>query len=41
MPRTPDRVEISVDTSGRIAVNGWVEPEALDELLLSLGRPGP
>jgi anaerobic ribonucleoside-triphosphate reductase activating protein len=39
MGRTPDRVEVSVDTSGRIAVNGWAEPEALDELLASLGRP--
>jgi len=39
IPRTPDRVEISVDTSGRIAVNGWAEPDLLDELLVSLGRP--
>jgi len=34
-----DRVEISVDTSGRIAVNGWADPQALDALLTSLGRP--
>ncbi|HEX2771135.1 MAG TPA: DUF2267 domain-containing protein [Micromonosporaceae bacterium] len=37
VPHTPDRAEISVDTSGRIAINGWAEPEALDELLASLG----
>jgi anaerobic ribonucleoside-triphosphate reductase activating protein len=39
LPRTRDRVEISVDTGGRIAVNGWAEADVLDELLASLGRP--
>lgn len=36
---TPDRVEISVDASGQIAVNGWAELELLDELLAPVGRP--
>lgn len=30
---TPDRIEISVDRSGHIAVNGWAELDVLDELL--------
>jgi anaerobic ribonucleoside-triphosphate reductase activating protein len=38
LPNTPDRVEIRVDADGRIAVNGWAEPDVLDELLASLGR---
>jgi anaerobic ribonucleoside-triphosphate reductase activating protein len=37
--RTPDRVEISVDASGQIAVNGWAELELLDELLAPVGLP--
>ncbi|MFI7075746.1 4Fe-4S single cluster domain-containing protein [Micromonospora sp. NPDC049903] len=38
---SPDRVEITVDTTGRIAVNGWAEADALDELLASVSRPQP
>ncbi|WP_422738092.1 4Fe-4S single cluster domain-containing protein [Micromonospora sp. WMMD729] len=37
--RTPDRVEINVDTSGQIAINGWAELELLDELLAPVARP--
>lgn len=33
LEETPDRVEITVDASGEVAVNGWVELEALDRLL--------
>ncbi|MEJ3744478.1 4Fe-4S single cluster domain-containing protein [Actinomycetes bacterium KLBMP 9797] len=32
----PDRLEILVDPSGRVAVNGWATPEALDALLADL-----
>ncbi|KOX05599.1 4Fe-4S single cluster domain-containing protein [Micromonospora profundi] len=39
--REHDRIEISVDASGQIAVNGWAELELLDELLSSLGRNPP
>ncbi|MER7441573.1 4Fe-4S single cluster domain-containing protein [Micromonospora avicenniae] len=39
--RAHDRIEISVDASGQIAVNGWAELELLDELLSSVGRPEP
>jgi anaerobic ribonucleoside-triphosphate reductase activating protein len=39
LDRTPDRVEVTVDAGGRVAVNGWAEAAALDELLESLGRP--
>jgi anaerobic ribonucleoside-triphosphate reductase activating protein len=38
---TPDRVEITVDASGQIAVNGWAELDVLDELLSELGRRVP
>jgi anaerobic ribonucleoside-triphosphate reductase activating protein len=38
LDRTPDRVEVTVDAGGRVAVNGWAESDALDELLESLGR---
>ena len=33
---TPDRIEIRVDPSGAVAVNGWAAPEALDQLLRDL-----
>ncbi|WP_435125618.1 4Fe-4S single cluster domain-containing protein [Micromonospora tulbaghiae] len=39
--RAHDRIEVSVDASGQIAVNGWAELELLDELLSIVGRPGP
>ncbi|WP_405094623.1 4Fe-4S single cluster domain-containing protein [Micromonospora sp. NBC_01412] len=39
LPRTPDRVEVTVDAAGRVSVNGWAEVDALDELLASVGRP--
>ncbi|WP_446212950.1 4Fe-4S single cluster domain-containing protein [Micromonospora sp. IBSANI012] len=32
LPETTDRVEITVDAAGRVAVNGWAELDALDEL---------
>ncbi|MFG2009916.1 4Fe-4S cluster-binding domain-containing protein [Micromonospora sp. NPDC048868] len=35
---SPDRVEVTVDAAGRIAVNGWAEVDALDELLASVTR---
>ncbi|TCB90983.1 4Fe-4S cluster-binding domain-containing protein [Micromonospora zingiberis] len=35
---SPDRVEVTVDRAGRIAVNGWAELDALDELLAGLRR---
>ncbi|MCI4064544.1 radical SAM protein [Micromonospora sp. R77] len=35
LPRTPDRVEVVVDPTGRVAVNGWAELDALDDLLAS------
>lgn len=35
---TSDRVEITVDAGGQIAVNGWAELDTLDELLDKLGR---
>jgi len=42
---TPDRIEITVDATGRVAVNGWADPERLDELLSALdarpARTGP
>lgn len=34
---TPDRVEVRVDPDGTIAVNGWSNLDALDELLHDLG----
>ncbi|PMR60997.1 ribonucleoside-triphosphate reductase activating protein [Verrucosispora sp. ts21] len=36
LPVNPDRVEITVDPAGRVAVNGWADPDALDELLAGL-----
>lgn len=33
---TPDRVEVTVDADGRVAVNGWAQPDALDALLADL-----
>jgi anaerobic ribonucleoside-triphosphate reductase activating protein len=33
---TPDRVEVTVDATGRVAVNGWASAEALDALLAEL-----
>ncbi|MER7334895.1 MULTISPECIES: 4Fe-4S cluster-binding domain-containing protein [unclassified Micromonospora] len=39
--RSPDRVEVTVDAAGRIAVNGWAEVDALDDLLASVARPQP
>ncbi|PZG19445.1 ribonucleoside-triphosphate reductase activating protein [Micromonospora craterilacus] len=38
---SPDRVEITVDATGRVEVNGWAEVAALDELLAMVGRPPP
>ncbi|MDT0530418.1 4Fe-4S single cluster domain-containing protein [Micromonospora sp. DSM 115977] len=38
---SPDRVEVTVDAAGRIAVNGWAEVDALDELLASVTTPRP
>lgn len=35
---TPDRVEVTVDPAGRVAVNGWADVDALDTLLADLGR---
>jgi anaerobic ribonucleoside-triphosphate reductase activating protein len=35
---TPDRVEVTVDADGVVAVNGWAELDALDTLLADLGR---
>ena len=35
---TPDRVEVTVDPDGRVAVNGWADLDALDTLLADLGR---
>ncbi len=35
---TPDRVEVTVDADGRVAVNGWADLDALDTLLADLGR---
>ena len=37
--RTPDRLEVTVDVSGRVAVNGWADPDVLDELLSGMARP--
>jgi anaerobic ribonucleoside-triphosphate reductase activating protein len=39
LSRTPDRLEILVDSSGRVAVNGWADPDVLDELLSGIARP--
>ncbi|MEU9504778.1 4Fe-4S cluster-binding domain-containing protein [Micromonospora sp. NPDC048170] len=36
---SPDRVEVTVDAAGGIAVNGWAEVDVLDELLASVTRP--
>ncbi len=36
--RDPDRIEIRVDRSGTVAVNGWADTDRLDELLAGLGR---
>ncbi|MFG2060398.1 4Fe-4S cluster-binding domain-containing protein [Micromonospora sp. NPDC048871] len=36
---SPDRVEITVDPAGRVAVNGWADPDSLDELLAGLRGP--
>jgi anaerobic ribonucleoside-triphosphate reductase activating protein len=33
---TPDRVEVTVDADGRVAVNGWADLDALDTLLADL-----
>ena len=33
----PDRVEVTIDPAGRIAVNGWADLDALDGLLDGLG----
>ncbi len=38
---SPDRIEITVDATGRVEVNGWAEMDALDELLAEVGRPLP
>ncbi|MFY1687419.1 4Fe-4S cluster-binding domain-containing protein [Plantactinospora sp. WMMB782] len=38
---TPDRLEIVVGVSGRVAVNGWAAPDVLDELLADLGTRLP
>lgn len=38
LPATPDRVEVIVDASGTVAVNGWAEAEVLDALLDGVGR---
>jgi anaerobic ribonucleoside-triphosphate reductase activating protein len=34
----PDRLEVHVDATGQVAVNGWATPDALDHLLESLQR---
>ncbi|RKF25617.1 radical SAM protein [Micromonospora globbae] len=39
--RTPDRIEVTVDAAGGVAVNGWAGADALDALLASVGRPEP
>jgi len=36
---TPDRVEIRVDATGTVAVNGWASAEAFDLLFDGLQRP--
>ncbi|MDT5028781.1 MAG: anaerobic ribonucleoside-triphosphate reductase activating protein [Micromonosporaceae bacterium] len=36
LQQTPDRVEITVDTAGQLAVNGWATLDALDALLSEL-----
>ncbi|MEU6073351.1 4Fe-4S single cluster domain-containing protein [Micromonospora sp. NPDC047074] len=41
LSQSPDRVEVTVDAAGRIAVNGWAEVDALDELLAAVTRPRP
>ncbi|GAB3868281.1 4Fe-4S single cluster domain-containing protein [Dactylosporangium cerinum] len=33
---TPDRVEVTVDPDGRVAVNGWADLDTLDALLADL-----
>ncbi|MEV6690371.1 hypothetical protein AB0M35_02675 [Micromonospora sp. NPDC051196] len=33
---SPDRIEITVDRAGQVAVNGWAESDVLDELLIGL-----
>lgn len=39
---TPDRLEITVDAAGRVAINGWADPELLDALVGALdARPAP
>jgi anaerobic ribonucleoside-triphosphate reductase activating protein len=38
---TPDRLEITVDGSGRVAVNGWATPDTLEDLLNGLGTSRP
>lgn len=35
---TPDRLEITVATDGRVAVNGWADAEALDALFAEMRR---
>lgn len=37
----PDRVEVSVDPTGQVAVNGWADLDALDALLHDLDAPNP
>lgn len=34
----PDRLEIRIQTDGRLSVNGWATDESLDRLLEGLGR---
>jgi anaerobic ribonucleoside-triphosphate reductase activating protein len=41
LPGTPDRLEVVVDTTGRAAVNGWAELDALDQLLGTAMLPRP
>ena len=34
----PDQLEVRVSTTGEIAINGWANVAALDDLLLEIGR---
>ncbi len=41
LSHTPDRVEVSVDPTGQVAVNGWADLDSLDALLHDLDTPSP
>ena len=40
LAQIPDRVEVRVDRSGRVWVNGWASLDTLDALLSDMSRPG-